>query len=362
VKKISLIFLFVTVFLCQNAFCFPELVRRGYANCITCHVSPTGGGTLTTYGRSLIPEVLTTTGTEAQSKFLYGAIDLPDWLLGGGDFRILAAQANFNGASILKLVIPMQADVEAAASVGKFTFDASGGINNDINPISRRHYVLFHATDEIGLRLGKFMPAYGINTEAHAIAIKRGIGKDQATETYNLEASLISENYDIFVTGIFGRPDKPSVGAERGVAVSTSLFFGERFKTGLSYYYGYRDIESRHLAGPFAILGFTPHIFMLVEIDYQWLSAPAGPGRTTGIVDDIRLDFEVVQGIHFYLTQEYSEIQFTNPNTFSDAYGIGAQFFPWPHVELNTTFQKQRIGGSSTPFGDFYWVMLHYYL
>lgn len=361
-KKIHLALLALGAFASTAGFAYPELVRRGYANCITCHVSPTGGGILTTYGRSLIPEVLSTTGNEEQSKFLYGVIDLPEWLLGGGDFRVLGAYAGFNGDGNFKIVVPMQADLEAAASVDKFTFDATGGIDYDKTPVSRRHYVLYHATDEISLRAGKFMPAYGINTEDHGLAIKRGIGKDQATETYNLEASLITAHYDVFLTAIAGRPDRPSLGAETGAALSSSVFFAERFKAGVSYYYGHRDIENRQLAGPFAILGFTPHLFMLAELDYQWLSAPGGLGNTTGLVDDIRLDLEVIQGVHLYLTQEYSQLATNNPSTFSDAYGIGAQFFPWPHWELNTLYQKQRIGGSSTPFGDFYWAMVHFYL
>jgi hypothetical protein len=339
------------------------MVRRGYANCITCHVSPTGGGTLSEYGRSLIPEVLTTTGTDEQSKFLYGAVDMPEWLLGGGDVRALGAFSDFNGGSALKLVAPMQLDVEAAATVGKFTFDATGGIDYDFAPISRRHYVLYHATDELNFRAGRFMPAYGINTEDHALAIKRGIGKDQDTETYNAEISYIGESYDLFVTAIFGRPDSPSTGAEKGAALSTSLFFADRFKVGVSYYYGYRDLEHRQLAGPFAVLGITPHLFVLAEVDYQWLYAPGGSGpATTGLVDDIRIDYEFIQGLHFYLTQEYSQLVFTDPSTFSDAYGVGVQFFPWPHVEFNTVYQKERIGGTSAPFGDYYWLMAHFYL
>ena len=46
---------------------FPEMVRHGYANCITCHISPDGGGVLTAYGRSLSREVLSTWGAEGEA-------------------------------------------------------------------------------------------------------------------------------------------------------------------------------------------------------------------------------------------------------------------------------------------------------
>ncbi len=357
--RLSFVFLVLSIFLSSQAWAFPELVRRGYANCVTCHVSPSGGGLLTAYGRAVTSEVLTMRGSPEESKFLYGAFNTPEWFQAGGDFRALETYTNFNGASNLKTIFPMQADLEASATVGKFTFAATGGVDYDFNPISRSHYVLYHPTDELYFRAGKFMPAYGINTEDHAIAIKRGIGKDQSTETYNVEASYIAENFDAFITGILGRPDTPSLGAESGVALSSSVFFSERFKVGASYYYGYRDIENRHVVGPFAILGLSPHMFILAEIDYQILSV-GGSSTQTGLVDDIRFDVEVVQGLHFYLTQEYSQLN--TSTSFSDAYGIGAQFFPRPHIELNTLYQKQRIGGSNTPFGDFYWLLAHYYL
>ncbi len=310
----------------------------------------------------MIPDVLSTAGSVKESKFLYGAFEMPKWLQAGGDFRALELVQGYNGNTTSKFIFPMQADLEAAATVGQFTVDATAGIPYSGGFISRRHFAIYHPTDELYFRGGRFMPAYGIFTEDHAIAIKRGIGKDQSTETYNIEAAWISADFDAFITGIFGRPDNTSLGAETGMAVSTSLFFAERFKTGLSYYYGYRDIAQRHLAGPFGILGITPHIFLLAEIDFQWFLMPGVPGAQTGFVDDVRLDFEVIQGLHFYLTQEYSQLNSSNPRSFSDAYGIGAQFFPRPHIELNALYQRQRVGGKNVPFGDFFWTLFHFYL
>ena len=351
----------------SHAVGFPELVRRGYGNCTTCHYSPTGGGILTEYGRSLIPQVLSSGGTESESKFLWGAFDLPDWLSFGGDFRSLGAYQTFSGQSSFAFIF-MQADAETAVSVDKFSAVATFGVDHDGSAVSRRHYLQYHVTDEINARAGRFMPAYGLNTEDHTIAIKRGLGKDQATESYNLELSWIGENLNVFATAVFGRLDNLSLGAESGAAFSASLYFEESYKVGVSYFYGYRSsVEQRHLTGPYAILGFTPHITLLAELDFQFLSPQAYSPQTnsivqTGAVDDVRLDFEILQGLHLYGVQEFEQLDFNNSNTFSDAYGAGVQFFPRPHFELNVLYQRRRIGGTSAPFGDLLWGLLHVYL
>src|SRR4051812_13294315 len=75
---------------------FPELVRHGYVNCIACHVSPTGGGVLTQYGRELSREILSTWGiqNENESKFAYGIIKTPEWLDAIGEYRGIYAYQN----------------------------------------------------------------------------------------------------------------------------------------------------------------------------------------------------------------------------------------------------------------------------
>jgi hypothetical protein len=361
VTKTRLLWTVLLLVACARALAFPELVRRGYANCVTCHYSPTGGGLLTAYGRSLSAEVLSSAGSADEGKFLYGAVNPPDWVGLGGDFRFLQTFLDADGGQISKFIV-MQADLEGAVTAGRVTVDATAGVDFQGQPISRRHYLLYHATDELSFRAGRFMPAYGINTEDHALAIKRGIGKDQSTETYNVEAAWIAENFDVFVTGILGRPDNLSLGAETGAAASASVFLDDRFKVGASYYYGYRNIARRQLAGPWAILGFAPRCFVLAELDFQWLTPAGASGGQTGAVDDLRLDFEVLQGLHLYLTQELSQLDFSTGNSFSDAYGVGVQFFPRPHYEINALYQRLRVGGTASSWENFIWGLLHVYL
>ena len=51
-------FVFFSLWVASAAQAFPEMVRYGYVNCTSCHVSLSGGGLLTDYGREIAREKL----------------------------------------------------------------------------------------------------------------------------------------------------------------------------------------------------------------------------------------------------------------------------------------------------------------
>ncbi|MFM8268927.1 MAG: hypothetical protein ACKN9V_01970 [Pseudomonadota bacterium] len=353
-------FTFILVFLSQTIFAFPQNVRAGYANCVTCHQSPTGGGILTSYGRKLSADWMSAWGRENEDEFLYGSVSLPQWLNMGGDIRALQLYQNRASRESAEFIF-MQADVEAAASIGKVTVDATAGVTPQGNPLSRRHFLQYQPTEELSFRVGRFLPAVGINTENHSVAVKRGVGRDQGTETYNVEAAWIDQNFDVFITGILGRPDSLNLGAEMGGALSSSIFLGNRHKIGASYVVLTRNVGYRNLAGPFFILGLGKKFFLMVDTAFTWFKPQLGAVQS-GFADTVRFNFEMSQGVHFYLSQEFFQNNFQDTASRMEAYGVGFQFFPRPHLELNTQFLKQRYGGTSSSFADYAYAMLHFYL
>ena len=52
------IFGFIFIFLPLMSHAFPEMVRAGYAKCISCHVSPTAGGVLKDHALNKIAEIV----------------------------------------------------------------------------------------------------------------------------------------------------------------------------------------------------------------------------------------------------------------------------------------------------------------
>ena len=70
-----LVFIFVGV-----AQAFPEMIRLGYVNCTSCHVSPNGGGLLTDYGRSISSEALSTWAKPKEELPGHGFLpEPPEW-------------------------------------------------------------------------------------------------------------------------------------------------------------------------------------------------------------------------------------------------------------------------------------------
>lgn len=359
-----------------HAQAFPENIRHGYINCTACHVSPTGGGITTEYGRELSKEILSTWGKDGEQKFAYGLVHPPSWLNLGGDYRSIYVYKDSVFATQGKSIL-MQADLEGAATVGRFVLDTTAGYREaplgTLNPslgdhlISRRHYVLYHLSDEWSLRAGRFFPAFGVQVPDHVIVTKRGLGWDEGRETYNLEAGWISEKWNIYGTAIFGRPDAPAPKRETGFATTAAYAPWETGKIGLSYYFG--DLPNdgtglygtRHLVGPFAILGITRRITFLSEFDFQ-ISNQRSPGQTvSGAVNYQKFSYEIKQGLWANLTQEWSRLAFSNEATLANQYGVGIQWFPRPHFELNVAWQKNRIVAVAPTYSDFAWIMLHFY-
>ncbi len=349
---------------------FPEMVRHGYANCMTCHLSPDGGGVLTAYGRSLSREVLSTWGAEGEERFAY-LVTTPEWLNLGGDVRGLQAFSNrIEGNRVVERAqtVLMQIDAEAAAQIEKWTVAVSLGRQSEVSAnntgstiLSRRHYVNYRPTDNFSFRLGRFQLPYGINLADHFVSIKRGLRWDDGSESYNLEAAYLGENYDLFLTASLGRPDNEKLNRDRGVSIRGSRFLNDRYKVGASYFYGSSPLGNRHVAGPYAILGFTPHWFLLAEVDFQHLTPATGP-IGAGLTSYLKLDHEFYKGIHLYLTHEYGKLDWTKTSSENQAFGIGTQLFLRPHLELNLSFQKQQIRALSDSYGDFFYLMTHFYL
>lgn len=365
-SKISLI---VLLFWAGHAHAFPDLVRHGYASCSACHISPSGGGLTTAYGRSLSKELLSTWGAEGEEQFLY-SVTPPEWLNVGGDVRAIQTYVD-NTTATLKKFFVMQSDLEGAVSYKKFYVDGTVGTQGgpdgtaDRNQyLSRRHYVGFRPTDETSIRVGRFMPAYGLNFANHTVVTRTNLGFDESrnTETDNVETSYSGEKLDLFITAILGRTHDYEADWRRGEAISTSYFLFDKFKIGLSYLHAFTSQTVTDDAGAYGVLGFSKYLYMLSEIDLQWQKDLTGFGTSPhGAVSYQQLNYEFIQGMHVYLAQQLSYLDYTDAGSRFDSWALGGQFFPRPHIDAEIEYGKAR-SSADTPYYDTAWLLLHYYL
>ena len=359
---------------------YPELVRHGYSTCLACHVSATGGGILSEYGRELSRELLSTWGKAKETKPLHGLVKIPKKFAIGGDYRTLQVTQStpqFESGYLFN----MQLDIEAAyyykkrtvavAAIGK-KISGTKGENNSI--FSHRHFVSYNYSDSTNIRLGRFYPEYGIYNPNHRRFVRQYFGFDSYYETYNAEVNYNTESYNVFLTAILGRPEisedeiDPGLQRERrgsghsGLALTGNYFLLEKHRVGASFRQGSLDKESYSQEALYAIFGFTKSLYLMAEMD--WRKEKFDTIKTDLSANLLHMGFEFYKGWHIYgLHQEFHR----EDNVGSVPYdlvanGLGVQIFPRPHWELVFEYQTRNVPPSGNFEEDYYYFLLHYYL
>ncbi len=365
---LTLVCLGVLSFMPRVAAAFPDMIRHGYAACVSCHVSPAGGGVLTDYGRELSRELLATWGSEEENKSLYGLVTLPESVKLGGDFRAIQTYRDTPTVREGKFFL-MQADIEGAyvsenlAVVGSVGWDpGSPDTSEDDQWTSHKHYVMAQLGYGLSLRAGRFSRNYGLMIPDHSAQIRRGLGWDQGTETYNAELNLIEEKYNLSVTAVGGRPDDKSVASETGFVANGVYFFNNSYKIGASYFLGKTTEDvGREIYGPYWAFGFTEHLYWIGEFDLV-RTAPESGGITEGWLNYNRVGYELVKGLDVYAVQQARKSDRNQEKLDAEAYGLGLQWSPRPHWIFTGQWQKQSAPARSSSVSDSAYFIFQYYI
>jgi len=199
----------------------PIFLARQYARCTTCHFSPTGGGLLTPYGRSLTREELSTmgrghssapaSGPDGEQAFLYGLLGNHLGKLSLGiDLRPGHLDVRFPGGQEKRDLL-MNAEITAAyrdkgwtvyGELGRQPLRAEG-----TRVDSFEHWVGFESQKGFGFRAGRFLPAYGVRFSDHTAFNRKPLGLDTFDQVYGLELSHTTDRHLVQVTASPGRAD-----------------------------------------------------------------------------------------------------------------------------------------------------------
>jgi hypothetical protein len=348
-----------------NAFAFPEMIREGYANCTACHLSPSGGGVLTPYGRELSKEILSTWSKDGEQAYIYGLAKVEEpWLL-GGDIRWLQALVNTSTAETARSIL-MQADAEFAYNSKSWAVDVSLGRQEmgrgQGRFFSRRYYVMGRFSDQLSLRAGRFDKSFGVNEPDHTTLVRSGLGFAQDTETVNAELAWLDEQWAVNLTYVYGQfVPEWSTARDQGFALNASYYFLESQKVGLGVYQGEDTSRTRWAYGPWAVLSLNKKLFLLSEFFFQNQTTKATDAKATGFVTSHRLGYEAHPGVVAFLTAERADLTPRVANSASDAWGLGVQFFPRPHFEFVGAFKRQMVLDSKQ-FSNMFYLLAHYYL
>ncbi len=378
------------VVLSSPVYAYPELIRHGLNSCSSCHFSPSGDGIVSAYGRDLASEYLRMGGGAADTggdqvradgddsgeavdqlsdfDFLHGAVRLPEWLNIGGDVRTVAS--SLQGPDINREQMSVdQAEVEVALMFNRIDLIAAGGRREDeadtkVEFASQRHYAVIKPSEDILFRIGRFFPAYGLGIAERGSVIKRDLGWGDDQESYNLEASYFRDRFELMVDGIFGRPDKPDLKREEGFSVKGILHATATHSLGLNAYQGIGENTERTLYGIYALLGFTPKLALLVEVDLQDVKGiDSVLSDRHGRALYSKISYEILQGVNLHAIGQQSFMDADSPSSLQNIVAIGLQMFPWPHLELKAQYERTRNPRiSEDRLIDYASLEAHYYL
>lgn len=353
-----------------SADAFVENVTHGYQSCRACHMSPSGGGVLTEYGRSLSRELMSTWGKEGFENAGFGLIKETEKFRVGGDVRAVQTYVDNYQVKSNRFFM-MQQNVELAFKTGKAwiigtlgTQEGPSGTPDRGTFLSERHYVLIDAAENVTVRLGKFRTNFGLNDPNHTRVTKSPLGFGSLSETYNLEVGIHNEKSELFLTSSHGFLDTPNnPRSENSLAASYGHYIGEKAKVGASFLSGENQTRTRQLLGLWGIAPVGERGVLMGEIDYQ-VGHALTPGRekTPLLGGHVRYGYNVVKGVMPYVLYEQLQTDMNDSDTKTTAPGVGIQWLPIPHFEIQAEYQRQAdkpIHGKTT---DSAWLLVHFYL
>jgi hypothetical protein len=356
----------------------PMFLSKQYSRCTSCHYSPTGGGLLTPYGRSLSRQELSTTGRsdpsapappegKGEESFLWGALGnrLGPVSL-GVDLRPSILGLDVGGPTSSHRSLLMTADLLAAWHGHGFTAYAEVGrkppIGQDNAGIySYEHWVAYQSPRGLGFRVGRFLPAYGIRLADHTAFTRSLLGFDKYDQVYALEVSHSGDKHLLQASVGPGGADAIVHGNPHPFT-ATGRFqwdFGPRTSLVFSgLYRGSTTLVPSNRAGGVAF-GVVPtrRLSIWTEADVQFQQGtPGSPAYSllneTGI--------EVFRGLWLKVSPQL-RTDYGNTSAGVWRWVLEADMLPRTHWNVDVSYYHDKTRGTGLVYETFL-AQLHLYL
>lgn len=355
----------------------PMFLSKQYSRCTTCHYSPTGGGLLTPYGRSLSHQELSTwrgtesTGSSGQAPpgheqdFLWGALgDSLGPLNLGIDLRPAHLSYSFDGTGTGR-GLWMTADLLASYRAHGWTLYGEIGRQPLVEgaKLDSYEYWVERQTDKgLAFRAGRFLPAFGVRLADHTAFSRSTLGFDKYDQVYALEVSQSLERYQWQVSVGPGRADSILHDDGGRAFTATGRFsydLGARRVLVLSgLYRNASQVEERTGAGDVAF-GFAPTSRLSI-----WTEGAAefqrGMGGTPRYVLVNETAFEPYHGVWLKFSPQLRTL-YGDPSAGVVRLAFEADLLPRTHWNVDLSFYRDQTRGSGEVTKIFL-AQLHLYL
>ena len=331
----------------------PIFLSRQYTRCTNCHFSPTGGGLLTPYGRSLSREELSTFGASRGSgtpgreqEFLFGALGKGLGPVSVGiDLRPSHLSLDSAGYSSSRDFL-MNAALAAALQFRKWTFYGQVGRQprgDDARVTSFEHWVAYQSDKGLGVRVGRFLPAYGVRLADHTAFTRATLGFDNDDQIYGVELSYKSDRQLVQVAAGPGRAESLLNDDEQGAFTAAGRWqFDLRPRTVLVASGAFRDasdLEPRSGAAGLA-LGIAPgsRLTLWTEADIRFREGSSGEPAYTLFG---QAAYEVYRGVWLEVSPQV-RTQFGDASAGVFRVSVALNLLPRTHWNVVVSFYNDR--------------------
>jgi hypothetical protein len=349
---------------------YPQYQLSHDVTCTSCHFSPDGGGLLTENGLEV---------AEAESwkgrnpGFIYGKAATPSWLQLGGDVR--GAAGFVQGQASDSAVFPMQAEAAARADLGNLSVYASAGFrrpNVDAGPLhllwSREHYVVWRQDAEsnhgVFVRIGKFMPTFGLRLAEHVVYTQRFGGRQLYTEAYGLGASFVSEKAEVHATAFAHDRLASSPEHGDGGALYGEARIGLRASVGVEAKYSNADEQSNTYAGVTGKVYFPGAEILLLgeaQVVRQHIFVASGD-QSTKVIGYVLASRPLPHNMMLDLGIGHYAQDTRVEGLYRDCVDLNAHWFYDSHFEFLLTTRVELLDRGRGPTGGYALAQLHYRL
>ena len=344
------------------AFAEPTFLSKQYPRCTACHYSPSGGGLLTAYGRSLSREEISTfgrqgaaAGTEASTAteastgeegFLFGTLGGESPLQLGLDIRPSHVGVGVPGRMIPDRNFLMNLDLQAAWRQERLTVYGTVGrrpVYGGGELVSYEHWVAWQATDTLSVRGGRFLPAYGVRFADHTSFTRERLDLAQDDQVYGIELGVSTDRLLLQVSAGPGRAESLFDDGRRAFTSSGRLQvdLGPRTVLAGSVLYRGESVVAPPSTDTGFSFGYAPATWLTTwthaDVRFQELRTSA---RSYIVANQTSV--EAFRGLWLRVSPQ---VRWTEGDARGEVRRMvyGVDFYPRTHWHVNVSYYRDRL-------------------